>query len=300
MSLLGVLKNMSNGFPKDQINDDLDVLKQELITSTIPLFESLNKEFGTRTFKSKWSENFHKTLKNTVRKNNSKNFITPTLKALEKIKQRLETLEKLVEDNFNEEVSIHAMSVKRINILTYIEACGFFSAYSRRLAHTALAIEINACSDDIPNELDDIIPYNLDWLKQRQGSWLQVLDIFLNGQGDLNKVVEDLPDISVNKTNIKAVEAVHKNLDPFGFGFIPVVLNPAYHIGLMLAEWQNYRLRTSIAEKEVLEIQIMNLKLLNQGKNDAKLQNTIKYMEENRLKPLYKKIGQMEEKYARG
>jgi hypothetical protein len=125
-----------------------------------------------------------------------------------------------------------------------------------------------------------------------------VLDIFLNGKGDLNKVVEDLPDLSVNKTNIKAVEVLHRDLDPFGFGFIPVVLNPAYHIGIMLAEWQVSRLNTAIAEKDVLEVQVMNLKLLAQDKNDAKLQSTIKYMEEERLKPLYKKIGKMEEKYG--
>ncbi len=298
MSLLNVLKNMSDGFPKTQITDDLNVLKQEISTTTIPMFELLDKEFGSRNFKSKWYENFHKSLKNQVRKVNSKNFITPTLKALEKIQERIDTLEKLVDEHFNDDVSIHAMNVKRINILRYIEACTFFTMYARRLAHTTLAIEINACSDDIANELDDILPYNLQWLKERKDSWFAVLDIFLNGKGDLNKVVEDLPDIGVNKTNIKAVESVHHNLDPFHFGFIPVVLNPAYHIGIMLAEWQVNRLSTAVAEKDVLEVQVMNLKLLNQNKNDAKLQNTIKYIEENRLKPLYKKIGKMEEKYG--
>ena len=264
------------------------------------MFELLDKEFGSRNFKSKWYENFHKSLKNQVRKVNSKNFITPTLKALEKIQERIDTLEKLVDEHFNDDVSIHAMNVKRINILSYIEACTFFTMYARRLAHTTLAIEINACSDDIANELDDILPYNLQWLKERKDSWFAVLDIFLDGKGDLNKVVEDLPDIGVNKTNIKAVESVHHNLDPFHFGFIPAVLNPAYHIGIMLAEWQVNRLSTAVAEKDVLEVQVMNLKLLNQNKNDAKLQNTIKYIEENRLKPLYKKIGKMEEKYGRG
>ena len=298
MSLLNVLKNMSEGFPKTQITDDLNVLRQEIATSTLPMFELLDKEFGSRTFKSKWYENFHKSLKNNVRKVNSKNFITPTYKALEKIQERLDMLEKLVDDNFNDDVSIHAMNVKRINILSYIEACTFFTTYARRLAHTVLAIEINACSDDIPNELDDVLPYNLQWLKERRDSWFLVLDIFLNGKGDLNKVVDDLPDLSVNKTNIKAVEVLHRDLDPFGFGFIPVVLNPAYHIGIMLAEWQVNRLNTAIAEKDVLEVQVMNLKLLAQDKNDAKLQGTIKYMEEERLKPLYKKIGKMEEKYG--
>ena len=120
MSLLNVLKNMSDGFPKTQITDDLNVLKQEISTTTIPMLELLDKEFGSRNFKSKWYENFHKSLKNQVRKVNSKNFITPTLKALEKIQERIDTLEKLVDEHFNDDVSIHAMNVKRINILSYI------------------------------------------------------------------------------------------------------------------------------------------------------------------------------------
>ena len=298
MSLSNIMKNMSDGFPKVQIVDDLNVLKQDLANNALPMFELLDKEFGSRQFKSKCYEGFQKSLKNNVRKITSKNFITPTLKALEKIQERVDMLEKLTEENFNDDVSIHAMSVKRINILSYIEASSFFVTYSRRLAHTTMAIEINSLSDDTPNELDDILPYNIQWLNERRESFFMVMDIFLNGKGDLNKVVDALPDLSVNKTNVRAVEAVHHDLDPFNFGFIPVILNPAYHIGTMLAEWQVNRLRAAEAERDVLEVQVMNLKLLVQDKNDARLQSKIKYIEDQRLKPLYKKIGKMEETYS--
>ena len=192
------------------------------------------------------------------------------------------------------------MSIKRLNILSYIEACTFFCTYARRLLTTLFAIEINTASDDITSELEDILPVNLEWLQRRRDSFFLVFDILLNGKGDLTKVIEDLPEINVNPTNIKAVEAVNKNLDPYGFGFIPVVLNPAYHIGVFVAEWQVERLNTARAEKDVLEVQTLNLKMLDEKKNDAKLQKTIKYIEDNRLKPLYKKIAKMEEKYARG
>ena len=298
MSLFNVLKNMKEGFPKNQIVDDLNVLRQDITSTALPMFQSAEKDFGTRVFKSKWGENFHKVFKNEVRKVNSKNFISPTVKAFEKILERIDLLEKLAEEHFNDDISIHAMSIKRINILSYIEACTFFTVYARRLLTTAFAIEINTASDDVTSELEDILPVNLEWLQRRRDSWFMVFDIILNGKGDLTKVMEDLPDINVNPTNIKAVEAVNKNLDPYGFGFIPVVLNPAYHIGVFVAEWQVERLNTARAEKDVLEVQCMNLKMLDDKKNDAKLQKTIKYIEDNRLKPLYKKIAKMEEKYA--
>ncbi len=301
MSLFNVIKNMKEGFPKDQIFDDLNVLRQDIVTTALPMFQSAEKDFGTRVFKSKWAENFQKHLKAEVRKiNTAKNFIVPTRQAFEKILERVDLLEKLAEEHFNEDVSIYALSAKRVNILSYIQACTFFTVYARRLLTTMFAIEINSASDDVTSELEDILPVNLEWLAKRRDSWFMVLDIILNGKGDIRKVVEELPEINVNPTNIKAVEAVNKSLDPYGFGFIPVPLNPAYYFGVFLAEWQNDRLNCAKAERDVLEVQVMNLKMLSDKKNDAKLQQSIKYIEDNRLKPLYKKIAKMEEKYAAG
>ena len=300
MSLSNVLKGMKEGFPKDQVVDDLNILRQDLATYTIPMFQQAEKDFGTRTFKSKYAENFHKHLKNEVRKISQKNFISPVLKALDNVMERIDVLEKLAEEHFNDDIIINAMSIKRINVLSYIQACTFFSIYARRLIATIFAIEINTGADEVTSELEDILPINLDWLSQRRQSWFMVLDIFLNGKGDITKIVDDLPEINVNPTNIRAVEAVNKSLDPFGFGFIPVVLNPAYHVGVFVAEWENDRLNTARAEKDVLEVRLINLKLLDEKKNDAKLQASIQYIEKNRLKPLYKKIAKMEEKYARG
>lgn len=300
MSLQNMLKNLKEGFPKDTIEDDLNVLRQDLTAYTIPMYDLASKDFGNRVFKSKWGDNFQKQMKTQVRRLNTKNFIIPVQKALEKISERIDVLEKLAEENFNDEISIHAMSVRRINILSYIQACSFFSIYARRLLTTAMAIEINASDETKTSEMEDILPVNLDWLKQRRDSFFKIMDILLHGKGDLVKIIEDLPEINVNTTNIKAVEAVNHQLDPFGFGFIPVVLNPAYYVGVFVAEWQNDRLNTAKAERDVLEVRVINLKMLDEKKNDAKLQKSIQYIEDNRLKPLYKKIAKMEESYARG
>ncbi len=50
MSLSNVLKGMKEGFPKDQVVDDLNILRQDLATYTIPMFQQAEKDFGTRTF----------------------------------------------------------------------------------------------------------------------------------------------------------------------------------------------------------------------------------------------------------
>ena len=298
MSLSKYLLTLNQGFPKKQVSDDITILREDLMTFTKPAYELASKNFGNRQFKSKWYENFHAEMKQYIDRVNSKNCLPVILKAIDKVIERVDMLERLADENFNEDISVHAMSIKRVNILAYLEACTFFTVYARRLLSMIMQIEINTHSEDVVNELDDILPFNLEWLKERRAGFFMVLDIFYSGKGDLEKVVEGLPDINVNTTNIKAVESSNKNLDPNHLGFIPVVLNPIYHIGMAVAEWQHNRLRAAEAERDILQVQVVNLKMLLDGKNDAKLQRKIKYMEEERLKPLYQKIAKMEKSYG--
>ena len=298
MSLSTYLQTLNNHFPKKQLVDDIVILREDLMSFTKPGYELANKNFGTRAFKSKWNENFFAAMKQNMDRINTKNCIPVILKAIDKVIDRVDMLEKLVDENFNDDVSVHAMSVKRINILAYLEACTFFTVYARRLLSMIMQTEINCNYEDVTNELDDILPFNLLWLQERRAGFLMVLDLFYSGKGDLEKVVEDLPDINLNTTNIKAVESSNKNLDPNSLGFIPVVLNPIYHIGMIVAEWQHSRLRAAEAERDILQVQVVNLKLVLEKKNDAKLQQKVKYIENERLKPLYQKIAKMESKYA--
>ena len=298
MSLSTDGQRLSNDLAREQLIDDIVILREDLMSFTKPGYELANKNFGTRAFKSKWNENFFAAMKQNMDRINSKNCIPVILKAIDKVIDRVDMLEKLVDENFNDDVSVHAMSVKRINILAYLEACTFFTVYARRLLSMIMQTEINCNSEDVTNELDDILPFNLLWLQERRAGFLMVLDLFYSGKGDLEKVVEDLPDINLNTTNIKAVESSNKNLDPNSLGFIPVVLNPIYHIGMIVAEWQHSRLRAAEAERDILQVQVVNLKLVLEKKNDAKLQQKVKYIENERLKPLYQKIAKMESKYA--
>lgn len=298
MGLFKIINTLPESFSKTQVTDNLETIHQDLRDNALPMYESLKDIFGGKAFTSKWAENFFKHLKNRVGRVTAKSFIEPTLKGLNVVDERLGELEKLTEDQFVDDISIHALNVKRVNILTYIDAISFFVIYARRLAVVTTKIEINALSEDVTSEMQDILPYNIEWLNSRRDSWLAILDILISGKGDLTKVVDGLPDLAINPTNAKALEAVHRNLDPLGFGFIPVVFNPAYHIGHWLAEWQVNRLNTAVAEKEILEVQVMNLKLLKEGRNDARLQKSIEYIEDKRLKPLYQKIEKMEKKYG--
>ena len=79
--------------------------------------------------------------------------------------------------------------------------------------------------------------------------------------------------------------------------FIPVWLNPIYHIGMRIAEWQAKRYKSAKEELSLLQLRKLNLERVSAGKPDAKIQSEIKYLEA-RIQGLNFDIDEMEKKYA--
>ena len=299
MKLNSFITTLLPSFSKEMLREDLECLRKELKESTMPPYELSKKEFGKRKFKATWVENFHSQMKSDVQRISFVNFIAPVHQCLLNIDERLPMLERMVDKYYEEDIVKDAMNLKRFNTLHYMEAVSFFLRYSRRLLNMAFALEINACSEDVSDEMEDILPFDLQWLNRGRSSYFQVMQILLDKKLDFEAAVNDLPDINVNMNNAKVVESTKgRDADPANLGLIPLVLNPIYHIGMAVAEWQVSRLRAAQDEEEILKVRVYNLKLIDQGRNDAKLQRQVNYIETKRLRPLQKKIAEMEKDYA--
>lgn len=299
MKLNSFITTLLPSFSKEMLREDLECLRKELKESTMPPYELSKKEFGKRKFKATWVENFHSQMKSDVQRISFVNFIAPVHQCLLNIDERLPMLERMVDKYYEEDIVKDAMNLKRFNTLHYMEAVSFFLRYSRRLVNMAFALEINACSEDVSDEMEDILPFDLQWLNRGRSSYFQVMQILLDKKLDFEAAVNDLPDINVNMNNAKVVETTKgRDADPANLGLIPLVLNPIYHIGMAVAEWQVSRLRAAQDEEEILKVRVYNLKLIDQGRNDAKLQRQVNYIETKRLRPLQKKIAEMEKDYA--
>jgi hypothetical protein len=56
-------------------------------------------------------------------------------------------------------------------------------------------------------------------------------------------------------------------------------MNPIYHFRLMIAEWQANRYKSYKEKKKLLEVKLLRLRLLREGKRDPKLDKEIDYIE---------------------
>jgi ABC-type phosphate transport system auxiliary subunit len=74
-----------------------------------------------------------------------------------------------------------------------------------------------------------------------------------------------------------------------------VWLNPVYHVGMLVAEWQAARYKAAQEELRTLQLRKLNLEKKLEGKSDAKIEQQISYMQK-RVDDLEYKIVKMEKK----
>ena len=62
--------------------------------------------------------------------------------------------------------------------------------------------------------------------------------------------------------------------------------------------YQVERYHLATAERDMLQRKVYNLRLIAEGRNDAKIQKEIRYTEEQRVRPLSQKIQKWEQEYV--
>jgi hypothetical protein len=110
---------------------------------------------------------------------------------------------------------------------------------------------------------------------------------------------EEIPDITVTAAGDRTVQSTLgvSKLDPFRHGFVPLAMNPIYHIRMKVADYQHYRYERAKAEKDALELRKLRLERLQHGKQDAALDKQIEYTQK-RIDDLTLQIRKVEEQYA--
>ena len=105
--------------------------------------------------------------------------------------------------------------------------------------------------------------------------------------------------MTVNPSSVTDIVASvgASRVDPMNFGLIPIVLNPIYHVRMMIADWQVNRFKAADEERKLLEFKLLKMKMTDGGKRDANVDRQIEYTE-GRLQKLNYKLMEMEKSYG--
>lgn len=292
------LNSLLPSFKKDNLREEISSVQTELNELTLPVYETAYITLAKVKFTSKETANFQKMWERVVKPAPAGNYIVGTRSVLLTMSENISTIERLIEKNFVNDVFKDAMSYLRANLIQYLELMGFVVKYARKLLHFTL-YELTAEEDKKAGLVSNpLTKADMTYLVEKQLDFLQAINSMNVKKSDLESKFRNIPDVNATIDNVDTMEATvgKERLDPFKVGFIPTAVNPFFFFGKKIAEYQVSRYNVAVEEKKALELRLLNMKQIQEGKQDPKLQQAIEYSEDRLVKLNYR-LREMEKEY---
>lgn len=293
MKILNWLSSLLPSFSKKDIFEDLRITRKEIEESKSPI-KNGSDFFSHREFMDPSVRGFNNEfIKETTMSGKFTNFVSAMARLIDQIDSNLNLLDKLVEKHFADDVLKVGLTYTRANLLRYIEVLNFALRYCRHSLVWTYMLETRAADASTEITLTD---GEINWLNANRKPFFAAFNILMIPKDHLEKAINSIPDAIIDPITYDGIKAVAgaTRLDPLAMNFIGVKYNPFYHLREYIVEWQDTRYKVAIEERNMLEMQLLNLKTKLDGRNDAKLEQHISYTEE-RLQKLKTKIFKYEE-----
>jgi len=295
MQVLQFIRSLAQSFQRNDITENLRLLREDLVNQTLPLYETALSDLGGKSLRSKVGQDFVKKFNQAVDTPFRGDWLAVSVATMKVLQNNLDTLENLVEKNFARDVVISGMTYQKAQILQYISYAEFFSQYARQVLLYITAAEANVVAKTLQPGKERPAP-EIQWLESNQDSFFKIFRIVVIKSTDLTKLLESIPEITITEDNtgtLAQVQGVAK-LDPLQFGLISLNWNPFYKIGV---KWANYRIdknNRAKAEKRAIEFRLEQLRKQASGQNDPQLELVITNYEDQ-VNKLAAKIAKFEE-----
>lgn len=291
------IQSILPAFSRDQVQEDLEDVMKELDNHVLPIYEQAAREIGTGQLLSANAQSFEKVFESQVDFKYKGNSINAINEAMINAKIITILLQKLVDENFAVDVTRAGFDLLRTNIMQLTEILAFTTRYARRHLNYILLSEMGQYKE---LHIEDYFTAGeRDWIKQGRDAFIKGVNIIHKPKDEIEVKLKKIPAVLVTPETAESSQAVFGKsvTDPFDMRFIPIVLNPIYHIRIRIAEWQAAKYQEAKEERTMVELRLLALKEMRAGRENAKVEQQIEYNQE-RLSKLSAKIGKMEDKYA--
>lgn len=298
MKLKNFVASLLPSFGKDRVMEDIRLTRTEIKDITLPAFHQAAVAFKGHKFKSKQLED-QLTVFGRMVKGAGGNPVEAIEKLLPIVLKNIDEVEDLAEKSFNEEIAGAGLTYMKANLLQVASALHFVSRFSRKFLLYIFVCETAEYEDGGATIADSLTPAEIEYIKTNFVTFCSTLNIVSGNPANIRKQLADVPDIVITSDNIDSLSATlgEKKLDPLAMGLIPIWLNPIYHVGMFVAEWQADRYKAAKEELRLVQLRKLNLEKLQSGKPDAHVQKEIAYLE-TRIQGMNYKIAKMEAKNA--
>ena len=282
-------------FEKSQIEEDVRILKEDLVENTVPSYKAAAEFFSDEGYTAKDVKDLDALVKRRVNVERALqgHMVSLIHNVLRRMVENLSIVEAKVDSGFGRDVTSDGMTYARANVLRFIEVMSFTTKYARKLLFWIYHKEQASKGKDLENPLT---PAEEKWLVDNQNSFFRSLEVVGKKGSDLEVALKNIPDMVVVPKESDVADRVvgRSKLDPLSMGFLPVKINPIYHVRMAITDFQIHRYKVAKEEKRALEYRLLALKESQQGRADANLEKQIQYTE-NRIKKLNYRLAKIEE-----
>lgn len=296
MKIENFIKSLLPTLEYDKVRDDLANSLKLLRTATIPALKQAELAFKAHDFKSAVYKDYWDTYRNGSGNSRQKNIIDVMLDGCERMEVALITIESMLDELFVSDAEAIGLTYRKANAIQLIAAGSFVAKYARKaLLHIFVAESMEYQESGVESMTDSIPPAELDWLDKNIVNFFVILRNLERAGEDIKKRLIAVPDVTVTPNNVAIATSVHgeQNLDPLNMGFIPVVLNPIYHVQMLWVEYLANSYHAAKDELMLIQLRKLNLERLQAGKPDARIQKEIAALE-GRISKLNQKIEKLE------
>lgn len=284
MKIIQFVKGLLPHFEKSKVIEDLRISIGELDSIVVDNYNQASEHFRTNRLKSDnnkdLSDAFYKNF-DLQKGSKQASFVGDISKRAAFIKKNAEYVLESVEELFERDIIAEGLTVRKALLIRAAESVSFISKFSvdlLNLVYVNEAIESNA-------ELEEslkLAPATVKLVNNNITKFARLLSDYGIPNDSFKKLIQELPEVVINSKTANSVMGLYneKDIDPFANSYVVGFTgNPIYHIRLLVAEWQASRYKANKDKKKMLELRLLHLTLVQDKKNDPKLEQEIAYIQ---------------------
>lgn len=293
MSLKTIIRAMAPILPKRNIIDSITTLQTQLDSHVIPMLEKSSAAATTRDHKSGFSKHIEKQFADRKLLGSRDNFIGSTLNIVKLARKNLDTVQRFVNQNKVDNLAVEALDLKTVTLLNYVNAVTHVVDYSSRMINMFWIAENNVGAGR--NQFDGVVKGEYVWLEENLPKFISELAAINIDDSDLDKKLNEMSGTVFDPDEEETTKSLipRAKMDPLGFGFIPLSINPFYIVGRWYVEWQDSRYKAYQLDLQRVELRIKALEEASSGNRSPATEKTLIALD-NLRKDIQLKLNKME------
>ena len=297
MSISTVVEFVQSLIPrmaKDDVITDISTTIQEFETLVLPVVSSLRTEKKHIKFKAGVSKSIMASFNGHYKGKGKGHLIDAMDEALPNIITNMKTVRDGLDSSLEADVITAGLTAEKATLLRIAEHGAFMTDYCLDVISCIISDEVEAKSDIVN---DNIPPIKLRKLTENAANFGILLSTYSVEPNVFKEKINTIPPVTFNAETATLIRGTYgdSSLDPFNAIITSNFTgNPVYHLRMVWEEYQNKRFRAKADKKKMLELKVLQLKHLTEGRNDPKVESQIKYIQ-NRINELEYEMEKMKE-----